>query len=297
MDKSLWLYLHAADWPPLVPAAFAVGLGGLFSLWLGQRPWRLGRSAFVLVLLPIFGGLIAANALFWLVPDAYLGGWLTPLMAGWAIGLVILGLALGLAARARSREAFGRTWPAFAAFVPLAGIALVLLPGPGERTSRWPQWLLTAIGILGGVGYAGLAVLWFYSGFMARQDFIARNQTEQALQLANVSLQIDERGLHAVTDEIARSFRGPVPVDPYTELVEVTAEGRTVRYDYAYELPQGAFLNPDAMTVQMHHATCLDPLLRLFMEKGATIERRFHAKRDFHSVTIVTTLEDCSSNL
>lgn len=29
MDKSLWFYLQVVDWPPLVPAAIAVGLGGL----------------------------------------------------------------------------------------------------------------------------------------------------------------------------------------------------------------------------------------------------------------------------
>lgn len=41
----------------------------------------------------------------------------------------------------------------------------------------------------------------------------------------------------------------------------------------------------------------MDPLLHLFMEKGATIERRFNSKRGFHSVTIPTTIEDCYANL
>ncbi|MFA5122056.1 hypothetical protein [Zavarzinia sp.] len=296
MNSDLWLYFVTTNWPPLAPTWMLVGLGGGIGIRLIRWPRLLGRFGFAGIALPIFLAAAASNYLVADFPDAFLAGRLWLPMAVWTFAIFVLAVAFGAAAGARARDAFQRSWPAALALIPVAGVALFLWPSRVERGARLPDAVQGPFGILSSLAFVAVTVLFGYTGSTVQHDVSLRVQSELDFQIANMRLNVQLRGLHAVMDDIAHSIHGPIPVDTVTTLVEVRAEDSRLRFDYSVSAPPGA-VDREHLAKRVHDDNCRDRSIRALMDLGATIERHYYSTEGLTDLTFATTIADCVENL
>lgn len=223
----------------------------------------------------------SATQIVWLQSlPAMAGGYLWTLMAVDVVTIIVVGFFFGLIAMARSRDAYGHGRLAALAFIPIAGLWLLMTPSKNAvSANRAPTIPL----LTGGAGVlSGFVVLITTAALnvLIEQEInrqVERIQTEPALQQMSIEFMIRSEGLEATLRAIAADLQTPIMIDEVTTLARIEAYGAQLRRTYAVDIK--LFSITDEFRAAIDNRTCayrpFIPLLRA----GATI-REVYVKPD-----------------
>jgi uncharacterized membrane protein YhaH (DUF805 family) len=237
----------------------------------------------------------AAVQLVWLNSIAAMhGGYLWLLMLMEFIAGLAVGFGYGAVAMARSRDAFGSSWQAVLAFIPIANFWLLLSSSknPSSSNRRPTSWLVSGgVGVIFGfiLLFAGAAILSYARIETERR--VANAQSDPANQQVSLDMLIRAVGVEEAIREMALSVPTPRQIDDITVLIKAEADGAVLRY--IYELSREFEALPVALPMNVIRNTCAGDALLPVIKAGGSIEFVYNSTRGEELGTIRVGREIC----
>jgi hypothetical protein len=271
-------------------AAFGLVVIGAIIGGLGDRSdRRLRRLPFFALSALVLLGLSLSQAIWFLFPQALVGGWTWLLLLANAAAACLAGFLLFRLARARSRDAYGHAGMAFLALIPVAFLWL-LLKRPRDEDS-------TPHAIDGGMALAIGLVANVLAGVTDRQlaDAINRHAetyvtTHPEVETALLALTAAGQGLEKTLAELAASVATPIRIDDITTLHSIDAMGKGLVRTFVVETAGPVDTDLLFKDVRNYHCTEYTALL----DAGATFKDIYRTQHGRTLGDVTTNMADCA---
>lgn len=186
---------------------------------------------------------------------------------------LVLGYLLAVIAMARSRDATENARSAFAAFIPLANLWLMLKPSKSLSGSpnRYQSFLSGGTAVL--VGIVALAASTLVTKYAEREIAARIASAESNPEYAEKSLLllIAKQGLEQTIVQIAAEVKTPEEINKIIRLDRVYGDGGTLRYEY---IKTTTTVGSDNERSNLISNICRSDL-RGLISAGATVEFRY----------------------
>lgn len=270
--------------------------GGLMTLLLPKRRFKLDRAPYFCLTTLIALGLVAGQAVWLQSMQAIAGGYLWVLMlANFAI-VVAAGVLTALIAAARSRSVYGESKKAYMAFIPIANLELHF---KASEDVVWEKRQRKETGnktdpkkdVLGGVSVtAGLICLVFT--FAVMHSIKDKINSLAAQKQEHIETLIQAQGVEGAVRLVAvlSGAQVPVVVDWSTTLEQIKADGPRLSRVYAFD-GEIDTLSDDARA-NIVKSVCSEETFATLLQGGAVVREVYYRKNDGSQIGTVTVSKD-----
>lgn len=274
IENAAYSFTQAAEaW-----SAGLVVLGAVIAGLVARVSFNMQRVVYFFS----FGAIVmvstSASAVWISFPAAMLADSVWILAAITVVAFLLTGYFFGVAAIARSRDAYGHGSMAPLAFIPLANLWLMLRDTASPKQLNAVHQVTSPGGPLGVV--LGVALL-IFAGIAGRAIeeqvslAVATIESDPAYQRKALQRSVGNDGLATTLKNIASEVLTPAKVDGITTLVRVEADGTTLRY--INDVTDSSARITEELRAFLTKQVCASGLRELIKE-GATVEYRYDAR-------------------
>ncbi len=237
--------------------------------------------------------LIAISSFSWLnVYGAMEGQYLWLLMLSTVLSYLGGGFAIGVLAKARSRDINGKANLALLAFIPVVNLVLLLRPSQDLNSPQQfmaPKIFSGALGVFVALAFTlGAGALSAIGSHLVGQAIKAHEKMPVVDQVAFL---IRARGLEWSIALMANEAKLPMKVDSETTLVSITPDKTKFVRTFVVTSQINQPLNQ--FRVRVRQNVCADPILSLVLTSGGTLIERYTSRNGEELASVTVEGSDC----